>query len=124
MTTISHIVLELAREQGHPLGDRSHGSHLYLPLNGDGRIDKDAFPAVKHYTRVRRFRPGEDEAHGRIEHGPGGHYQFIYGQGGDRVEEAGYRLETERFVPGEYVSVREDDGVLHTFQVISVKRDD
>jgi hypothetical protein len=122
MTSISHIVLELAREKGHPLGDRGHGYHLYLPLDDDGLIDKDAFPAAKPYTRVRRFRPGQDEAHGQIVHGPGGHYHFRYGEGGDRVEEAGYRLETERFVPGEYVSVRED-GVLHTFQVISVKRE-
>ena len=33
----------------------------------------------------------------------------------------GFRLETERFTVGEYVSIKEDDGRFHTFQVISVK---
>ena len=32
-----------------------------------------------------------------------------------------HRLERERFVPGEYVSIREDDGRYHTFQVVSIK---
>ena len=123
MTAISHIVLELAREKGHPLGDRNHGYHLYLPLDDAGRIDKGAFPNVRQYCRVRRFRPNEDEAHGRIVHGPGGHWRFEYDMGDRTIAESGHKLEDECFVPGEYVSVRESDGAVHTFQVISVKRD-
>ena len=32
-------------------------------------------------------------------------------------DEAGYRLDAHRFVEGEYVSIRDDAGELHTFVV-------
>lgn len=121
MTTISHILLELAREPGHPLGDRSHGYHLYLPLKEDGTIDVTAYEKHRPACRVRRFRPNEAETHGRVRHGPGGRWFFDYDLDRDSDDEAGFRLGTERFVPGEYVSVREDDGKLHTFQIILVR---
>jgi hypothetical protein len=37
------------------------------------------------------------------------------------LTECGFRLETERFTVGEYVSIKEDDGRLHTFQIVSIK---
>jgi hypothetical protein len=33
----------------------------------------------------------------------------------------GFHLDAERFAPGEYVSIREDDGKTHVFQVTSVR---
>lgn len=121
MGTMSHIMLELAREPGHPHGDRSHGYHLYVPLTSDGRVDGEAWTRYHSACRVRRFRPGEDEKHGRILRGPGGQWSFDYD---DRIatdDEAGFRLKDEVFVPGEYVSIREDDGRMHTFQVIAIR---
>ena len=70
---------------------------------------------------MRRKRPNEEEARGRILHGPGGRWIFDYDDGSARDDEVGFRLNTERFVPGEYVSIREDDGKTHVFQVISVR---
>ncbi len=121
MATLSHIKLELAREPGHPLGDRNHGYHLYLPLLADGRVDGEAWPHVHHACRVRRFRPGEDEQHGRILRGAGGQWTFDYDERTDADDEHGFRLKDEVFTPGEYVSIREDDGKMHTFQVISIR---
>lgn len=121
MSGLTHVVLELAREPGHPLGDRDHGYHLYLPLTTEGRIDAAAFRDQRSLCRVRRFRPGEAEAHGRVVHGPGGQYRFVYGDGDIVEDEVGFRLGTECFVPGEYVSVREDDGHIHTFQIVSCR---
>ena len=123
MAAISHILLELAREPGHPQGDRNHGYHLYLPLTEDGVIDVAAYERSRSSCRIRRFRPNEAEVHGRVLHGPGGRWFFDYDLDRDTDNEAGFRLGTERFVPGEYVSVREDDGKLHTFQVILVRRE-
>ena len=40
-----------------------------------------------------------------------------------RDDEIGFRLSEERFVPGEYVSIQEDDGRQHTFKVVSVLPD-
>lgn len=121
MTNLTHVVLELAREQGHPHGDPAHGYHLYLPLTADGRIDAAAWRESRAYCRVRRFRPGEDEAHGHIQHGPGGRWTFTYDAAQAADDEVGFRLGDECLVPGEYVSIREDDGRMHTFQVISCR---
>lgn len=118
---ISHIRLELAREPGHPLGDRDHIYHLYLPLTADGHIDAEAWRHNRPLSRVRRLRPGESEARGQIVHGPGGRWIFDYTDETDRDNESGFRLGEERFVLGEYVSIREDDGKMHTFQVVSVQ---
>ena len=120
---ISHIALELARERGHPLGDRAHGYHLYLPLTDNGHIDAEAFKKLKSLCRVRRFRPGETARQGRIVHGPGGRWSFDYDESSDRDDEIGFRLAEERFVPGEYVSIQEDDGEMHTFQVMFVREE-
>ena len=121
MPRISHVTLELAREPEHPHGDRNHGYHLYLPLTEEGRIDLAAWDKVRGACRVRRFRPGEDDQHGRIRRGPGGRLSFDYDDRSDFDDEVGFRLTQESFVPGEYVSVREDDGRMHTFQVIAVR---
>jgi hypothetical protein len=38
-----------------------------------------------------------------------------------RDDEVGFKLGAERFVPGEYISIREDDGKTHTFRVVSIQ---
>ena len=121
MTTLSHIVLELAREPGHPFGDRTHGYHLYLPLTAEGRIDADAWRKSQADCRVRKFLANAEVRHGHVVHGPGGRWSFDYDAESVRDDEHGFRLKDERFVPGEYVSIRENDGAMHTFQVVSVR---
>jgi hypothetical protein len=121
MTAISHIILELAREKEHPQGDRNHGYHLYLPLTADGQIDATLWRAHQSRCRVRKFTPGAEERRGRIVHGPGGRWTFDYPDESSRDDEDGFRLKDERFVPGEYVSIRENDGKMRTFQVILVR---
>lgn len=116
---ISHIVLELAREPGHPEGDPSHAYHLYLPLLADGRIDAEGWRRSRPLCRVRRERPGEEEVSGQIRHGPGGRWIFDYP--GDQSDEVGFRLADEHFAIGEYVSIHEDDDRLHTFRVTSIR---
>ena len=117
---IFHILLELAREPGvHPFGDRGHAYHLYLPLLEDGRIDAEGWRRARASCRVRRQRPGEQEAVGMILHGPGGHWIFDYP--GTADDESGFRFQNERFVVGEYISIKEDDEEMHTFQIVSIK---
>lgn len=118
---ISHIALELAREPGHPFGDRQHAYHLYLPLKNTGEIDVEGWRRSQSLCRVRRFRPNQPEVSGRILHGPGGRWIFDYPDASEADDETGFRLDRERFVHGEYVSIREDDGKLHTFQVVSIR---
>lgn len=118
---VSHIVLELAREPGHPAGDARHAYHLDVPLDTDGRIDAAGWRQQRDLYQVRRLRPGEAEARGAILHGPGGRWTFDYTDESSRDDETGFRFGDERFVVGEYVSIREDDGKMHTFRVVSVE---
>jgi hypothetical protein len=117
---ISHVQLELAREPGHPQGDPAHAYHLYLPLTVEGRIDAQAWRDNQALCHVRRQRPKEEESRGRIVHGPGGRWISDYDDASPRDDEVGFRLNAERFVPGEYISIREDDGKTHVFRVVSV----
>ena len=114
------IRLELAREPGHPEGSHRSGYEFVAPLNNDDRIDAKLWKAHRAECRVIRFRP-DDRDVGHLVHRPGGSWAFHYDVDGDEEDEAGYRFADERFVVGEYVSIREDDKT-HTFQVTSVER--
>jgi len=116
-----HVRLELAREKGHPAGDRGHGYDIVVPLTADGLIDAEAFRTQRDLCRVRRFRPGEADAVGKLRRGSGGRWYIDYDKQRQDDDEAGFRFGEERFVQGEYVSIREDDGEMHTFQVMSVR---
>lgn len=117
------IDLELAREPGHPEGDQNHTYRLYLPLKDDAHIDVSALPHMQAWCRVVRHRPGEDETRGRIRKDTGGRWILDYTDTDSRDDEIGFRLAEERFVTGEYVSIEEDDGRMHTFRVVSVRPD-
>ena len=121
MTTISHITLELARESGHPHGSSAYAYHLYLPLRADGSIDAAGWKRTRALCRVRKVAPGRDEERGRVVHGPGGRWILDYDGATARDDETGFNFRAERFVVGEYVSIRENDGKMHTFEVVSVR---
>lgn len=113
------IRLELAREPGHPRGDRRVGYIFVAPLDDEGRIDSALWKAHRDHCRVVRIRP-DDQDVGHLVQRRNGEWAFHYDLDGDEPDEAGYRFGHERFILGEYVSVRENDG-MHTFQVSSVE---
>jgi hypothetical protein len=113
------IRLELARETGHPAGSRKYGYVFVAPLDASGRLDPTLWKEHRDECRVVRFRP-DDEDVGHLVHRPGGAWAFRYDVNGDEGDEAGFRFFDERFEPGEYVSIKEDNAV-HTFRVSSVE---
>lgn len=115
-----HIRLLLAREAGHPVGDTEHGYDIVAPLTPEGRIDADTFKSHHDTCRIRRFRPGEDDAIGKLVRGPGGTWKFDYDPDTDSDDEAPFRFGDEAFTTGEYIAIREDDGETHTFVVAQV----
>jgi hypothetical protein len=114
------IRLELAREPGHPAGSSQDGYVLVAPLDSDGHIDPKLWSEFRERCTVLRFRSGEEDDLGHLKHKPSGAWSFHYDVRGDEDDETGYRFQREAFVPGEYVSIHEGDG-LHTFRVISVE---
>jgi len=115
-----HIRLLLAREKGHPGGDEDHGYDIVAPLDAGGRIDAEVFKAYRDSCRVRRFRPDEEDSVGKLVHGPGGRWSFDYDETTTSDDEVGFRFGDETFAIGEYISIREDDGEMHTFVVAQV----
>ena len=128
MTQLPHVLkrirLNLARSKEFPTGSSRHGYEFVAPLSADGHIDPELWHKYREHCRVRRFWGAEEEI-GRLVHKPGGpehaRWVFDYGQASDEDDEAGYRFAAHVFRPGEYVSIRDDDGDLHTFQVASVE---
>jgi hypothetical protein len=96
------------------------GYTFVAPLDANGGIDPDLWHQHHDFCRVVRFRPNEADDIGHLVRKPGGAWAFRYDVGGDQADETGYHFSPDRFIIGDYVSVREDDG-LHTFQVASVE---
>lgn len=70
--------------------------------------------------RVQRFWPGETTELGRLVHKRGGVWAFDYDPTRDSDDEPDSKLSARRFLPGEYVSSKEHDGVMRTFRVAAV----
>jgi hypothetical protein len=129
VTTLPHtfkrIRLNLARSKEFPQGSARHGYEFVAPLDGKGHIDVALWRQHKDNCRVRRFWEGEDDRSGFVVHKPGGpeHARWIFDYNPTRADddESGYRFGAHAFHPGEYVSVRDDDGEMHTFAVASVE---
>jgi hypothetical protein len=114
------IRLELAREPGHPEGSRTIGYELVAPLDDGSRLSAELWRKHRDLCAVRRFRDGEDDLRGRLARRPGGAWFFDYDAGRSGDDEPGHRLGDERFVTGEYVSIRDERGRMHTYRVVSV----
>ena len=129
MTQLPHLLkrirLNLARSKEFPQGSGNHGYEFVAPLDANGRIEPTLWKKYREHCGVRRFWEGEDDEIGRLVHKPGGaeHARriFDYDETAEDDDEAGYRFGDHAFRNGEYVSIRDEDGVLHTFQVVSVE---
>jgi hypothetical protein len=117
------VRLELARTPDHPTGDHLLGYEIVAPLDDQGLLDAELWKQHRDHCRVRRFREGEPDEVGHLVHGSGrSGWAFRYDITGDDADEAGYRLSSEKFVVGEYVSIFDaDDEELRAYQVVSVE---
>ncbi len=117
------IRLERAREKGMgevPAGD---GYEFVAPLDDKGFIDVEAWKNYRTLCFVHRLDAGAIAERGLLVHRAGGAggatWAFDY-ELGEGDEEAGYRFGAHPFKVGEYVSIRDEDGDLHTYRVASV----
>jgi hypothetical protein len=118
------IRLNLARSKEFPQGSSRHGYEFVAPLDNKGHIDAELWKQHRNHCRVRRFWEGEADEHGFLVHRPGGpehgRWLFDYDQATDTDDESGYRFGTHVFQPGEYVSIRNEEGEMHTFRVATL----
>ena len=119
------IRLELARSKGHAEGSPGDGYEFVAPLDADNHIDVEAWKRERGLCFVHRIEKGVVTERGLLVHRAGGAggatWAFEYEPGGPADEDAGYRFAAHAFAAGEYVSVRDEDGDLHTYRVASIK---
>jgi hypothetical protein len=120
MTTgLKTVRLELARSKEHPEGRADTGYEFAAPLTADGQLDAAAWKQHRAECRVRRFFPGEKIEQGVLLHLGPDRWVFSYEKGAADDEPA-FKFDRHRFLPGEYVSITEHDGVTRTFRVTAV----
>lgn len=117
---LKKIRLELARSPEFPEGSAERGYEFQAPLNQEGHLDHDEWPGVRGECTVRRFWHNEPDEHGRLVHRGGG-WAFDYDPDSSDDDEPLFKLDRHVIVQGEYLSVREHDGELRTFRVVSVR---
>lgn len=122
---LRRIRLNFARSKDFPSGSTVHGYEFVAPLDSSGHIDPKLWQQYREHCRVRRFWDGEPDQIGRLVHKPGGqeHARWIFDYDVNRSDddEAGYRFGIHAFTPGEYVSVTDESGEIHTLRVASVQ---
>jgi hypothetical protein len=129
VTTLPHtfkrIRLTLARSPEFPQGSLWHGYEFVAPLDDKGHIDVALWRQHRENCRVRRFWQGQDDQIGFLVHKPGGpehaRWIFDYDKTAEEDDESGYRFGAHVFRLGEYVSIRDGDGDMHTYKVVSVE---
>ena len=129
MTTLPHtfkrIRLNLARSREFPAGSAQHGYEFVAPLDPSGHIDAGLWREHREHCRVRRFWNGAEDQIGRVVHKPGGaehaRWVFDYDPARSDDDEPGYRFGSHAFIPGEYVSIQDNEDELHTFKVMAVE---
>ena len=122
--SLRKITLHLARTKAFPDGSAQHGYEFVAPLDETGHIAVEGWRAHRNACVVHRFWGSEPRMRGRLVHRAGGSHGatwgFDYDSSTDSDDEAGYRFGDHAFVPGEYVSLSDADGELHTFRIVSV----
>jgi len=117
---LQRITLTLARSKEYPNGSAAHGYEMVAPIDGSGHLDAREWAKAKQACTVRRFWADEEFDLGHLVHrggSKGGSWAFTYDIAGDEDDEAGFRFGAHSFNIGDYVSIRDEDGVMHTFTV-------
>ncbi|MGL4239602.1 MAG: hypothetical protein ACRCTI_00675 [Beijerinckiaceae bacterium] len=121
---LKKITLNLARTKQFPDGSIRHGYEFVAPLDEAGQIDLAAWKMHRSACTVRRFWGDAPVEKGFLVHRPGGvrgaTWGFEYDASTHDDDEAGYRFGEHAFRPGEYVSVRDEDGEMQTFRVVGI----
>lgn len=117
---LKRIRLELARSHDFPSGSSERGYDFIAPLDNEGHLVASEWREHREQCRVKRFWLHEKDEIGRLVHKRNHAWVFDYNPKSDDDDERGFKFDRHRFVPGEYVSITEHDGVQRTFFIKAV----
>ncbi|MQT13503.1 hypothetical protein [Segnochrobactrum spirostomi] len=117
------VTLHLARGPEFPNGSARHGYTIVMPLDADGHLDAKLWERRRADCTAQRFWGDDDDA-GMLVHRSGGQggatWLIDYEAGETEDDEPAFRLDGHRIAIGEYVSIRDEAGALHTFKVVDL----
>ncbi|WP_306117585.1 MULTISPECIES: hypothetical protein [unclassified Roseitalea] len=119
--SLRRIRLEMAREPAFPNGNPNRGYVLVLPLDADHKIDAAQWQKDPSACTVERFWDGEKVELGYLDRNRRGQWVFDYDFDDDADDEEGFRLGEHAFRVGEYVSIADHEGTMHTFTVVATE---
>lgn len=114
------VSLHLARAKDHPEGEPEEGYDLLVPLDEAGHLEADIWKSHQALCRIRRFTRDGEIRIGHLRRKPGGQWYFDY-EPGEADDEVGFRLGDERFVTGEYISLK-NQHETRTYQIVRVEK--
>lgn len=117
---LKRIRLELARDHEFPNGSRDRGYDFIAPLDDQGHLLAAEWREDRDRCRVKRFWAGQADEIGHLVHRRGGAWAFDYNPKSEVDDEKGFKFDRHQFMPGEYVSITEHDGVQRTFFIKAV----
>jgi hypothetical protein len=125
-TALQLVTLHLARCADYPEGNGRCGYTFVAPLTLDGHLDVGTWHDRRERCYVRRFWQDEPDRVGHLVHRRGGTggatWCFEYDDVLQIEAERGHHLQAYRFIPGEYISILQDEDELRTFKVADVRK--
>lgn len=121
---VSHLMLRLARTKDFPEGSLRRGYDIRAALDATGRLSAEAWRDHPTAFSVQRFWDDEPVRHGRLIHragGIGGSTWSLRYADLKAEDEDGFRLGDHVMKLDEFVSIRDDEGVMQTFRVTGVR---
>lgn len=115
------IRLERARDPDGREVSAVDAYEFIAPLTGEGYIDLDAWEEAAPYCTLRRCRRDGSVRLGALIRTDRGEWTFSYRSGGEDNEYI-YRFASLAFVPGECLTITQDDETDHFYRVASITR--
>lgn len=114
------VTLVLAGGPGFPSGSQEHRYEAELALDPQGHPDPRAWHEDPNPWPARRFRPGEPPRSGDVQHDGETGWSLRFDSTAASRELSEPLLVGGPLRPGEYVTVRAEDGRDFSYRVVSV----
>ena len=117
------VSLVLASGPGFPHGSPEHRYEVSLDLDANSRMNAELWYADPRPWPAQRCWPGEPPRHGTVQHDEEAGWSLHFPARAEVPGDASLhcRILTTPFLrPGEYITLREPDGVDHGYRIVQV----
>lgn len=114
------VTLVLAAGPGFPSGSESHRYEIEATLDAQGQFDARAWHEDPRPWPVRRFRPGAEPRTGDLQHDGETGWSLRFDSTAAARELTEPLLGAGALRPGEYLTLRGEDGRDYSYRVVSL----